>query len=112
MGRALFEDPAVGCADCHPEGGTDHGWEPDGSPVVHDVGTLTPDSGHRLGGPLDGLDTPSLRGVWASPPYLHDGSARTLLDVLTTANPEDAHGTTSHLDEGELDALVDYLESL
>ena len=34
---------------------------------------------------LDGLDTPTLLGLWASAPYLH-GSASTSLEVLTTAN--------------------------
>ena len=29
----------------------------------------------RLGGPLDGLDTPTLLGLWNSGPYPHDGSA-------------------------------------
>ena len=38
--------------------------------------------------PLLGLDTPSLLGVWETAPYLHDGSAATLRDVLTTAQPQ------------------------
>lgn len=36
----------------------------------------------------------------------------TLLEVLTTRNPADQHGTTSHLDPGELDALVACLRCL
>ena len=46
--------------------------------MLHDVGTLTAGSGMRLGGALPGLDTPGLRGLWATAPYLHDGSAATL----------------------------------
>ena len=46
--------------------------------VRHDVGTIHAGSGSRLGGPLDGFDTPSLLGVWGTAPYLHDGSAATL----------------------------------
>ena len=37
-----------------------------------------PAGGTRLGGPLTGLDTPTLRDVWATGPYLHDGSATTI----------------------------------
>ena len=43
------------------------------------------------------IDTPTLRGIWDTAPYLHDGSAATLKDVLTTANPGDLHGATSTL---------------
>src|SRR5262249_46658623 len=35
-------------------------------------------SGNRLGGTLDGFDTPSLLGTWGTAPYLHDGSASAL----------------------------------
>jgi hypothetical protein len=73
---------------------------------------LGPGSGNRLGGPLDGLDTPSLLGVWATPPYLHDGSAATLEEVLTARNPLDQHGTTSTLDPSQLQALVAFLREL
>ena len=31
---------------------------------------------------MTGIDTPTLRGVWATAPYLHDGSARTLDDAV------------------------------
>ena len=40
------------------------------------------DSGQRLGGPLTGIDMPTLRDVWATAPYLHDGSAATLGDAI------------------------------
>ncbi len=109
-GRALFKSPALGCTDCH--GGprlTDSQWIGPGMPLLHDVGTIGPGSGQRLGLPLTGLDTPSLHGLWRSPPYLHDGSAATLLEVLTIKNPDDLHGVTSMLDAGELAELVAYL---
>ena len=48
----------------------------------HDVGTIHEGSGQRLGGPLDGFDTPTLVGVWSSAPYLHDGSASTLAAAI------------------------------
>ena len=53
--------------------------------LLHDVGTLRTTSGSRLGETLVGVDTPTLRGLWATAPYLHDGTAETLEDVFVTA---------------------------
>ncbi len=105
-GRAIFT--GLNCHSCH--GG--EAFTDSLLGVLHDVGTLTADSGQRLGEPLDGLDTPTLRGVWATAPYLHDGSAATLEEVLTTANPADPHGMTSNLGPAELDQLVAYLKQI
>lgn len=102
-GFALFLE--LGCDTCH--AGADFTDSLDGG--VHDVGTLTELSGDRLGGELLGIDTPTLLGIWQTAPYLHDGSAPTLHDVLTTRNPEGRHGATADLSEDELDALVAYL---
>src|SRR5690606_7944966 len=77
--------------------------------LLHDVGTITPSSGTRAGEPLFGLDTPTLRGAWETPPYLHDGSASTLRDVLTTSNPDGMHGYVSALLPEQVDQLVAYL---
>lgn len=105
MGEAVFG--AAGCPTCHaPPSYTDSA--PD---VRHDVGTFGAGSGQRLGEALDGLDTPTLRGLWRNAPYLHDGSA-TLREVLTTRNPDDLHGTTSDLSAEELDALELFLLTL
>lgn len=52
---------------------------------LHDVGTLRDTSGQRLGQPLTGIDTPGLRGLHATAPYFHDGSAPTLADVFRVA---------------------------
>jgi cytochrome c peroxidase len=57
-------------------------------------------------------DTPTLLGVYRSAPYLHHGRAATLLDVLTTSNPHDQHGRTSHLSKEQLSDLVEFLKSL
>jgi len=112
-GRVLFESPGLGCTDCHTGPRlTDSQWIGPGVPLLHDVGTFGPGSGQRLGQPLTGLDTPSLHGLWRSAPYLHDGSAATLLDVFTIKNPNDEHGVTSTLDDGELAELVAYLMCL
>ena len=100
-GKDLFESDETGCSDCHiPPLYTDHS--------KHDVGTGE-GSGERKGSEFD---VPSLRGIYKTAAYLHDGSAQTLLDVLTTQNPDDLHGTTSHLQESDLQDLVAFLESI
>ncbi len=111
-GQALFESPMLGCLACHAGPRMTDSEFVMGVPVLHDVGTLTMASGQRLGGPLTGLDTPTLRGLWNGAPYLHDGSAATLYEVLTTANPGDQHGMTSTLTGDQIDELVAYLRSL
>lgn len=94
-GQALFESADVGCVQCH------------NGPLMTtnqrvDVGT---------GGTFK---VPSLRGVVARPPYLHDGCAPTLIDRLTSSQcgGGDRHGHTSQLDAGQLADLVAYVESL
>ena len=59
-------------------------------------------SGSRMNGVLDGFDAPTLRGLWATAPYLHDGSAATLGDAI------DAHADVS-LSAAERSDLADYL---
>lgn len=105
-GKALFGK--LGCDFCH--GGADFTDSARGS--LHDVGTITPLSGTRAGGPLLGIDTPTLLGAWETPPYLHDGSAATLRDVLTTRNPNDLHGYVSSLSSQQIDQLVAYLTQI
>ena len=102
-GKALFEK--LGCDFCH--GGAEFTDSARGT--LHDVGTITALSGMHAGGPLVGIDTPTLLGVWETPPYLHDGSAATLRDVLTTRNPGDLHGYVSALSSQQIDQLVAYL---
>ncbi len=70
-GKAVF---AAKCASCH-EGSA---FTDSGKRVLHDIGTQKASSGGRLGAALNGLDAPTLRDVWATAPYLHDGSAATI----------------------------------
>ena len=56
--------------------------------------------------------TPTLVEVWRTAPYLHDGSAATIQDVLTTRNPNNEHGVTKELTEQELNDLCEYVLSL
>lgn len=102
-GRKIFQ--ALDCNTCH--GGGDFTDSP--SHKMHDVGTLSKLSGRRLGSRLEGIDTPSLKGVWATAPYLHDGSAATLREVLVDKNKEGKHGDIKSLEAGELDDLIAYL---
>lgn len=89
------------CAACH----SGVAFTDSGSDNLHDIGTLKSSSGNRLGGPLTGIDTPTLRGIWSTAPYLHDGSAATLADAVT------AHQGVS-LTAGELAQLVSYLQQI
>ncbi|MFM7923932.1 MAG: hypothetical protein ACKPJJ_27245, partial [Planctomycetaceae bacterium] len=77
--------------------------------TLHDVGTGTADATELMG---PRYDTPTLLGVYRSAPYLHHGRAATLHDVLTTENPADKHGKTSHLSTSEINDLVEFLKAL
>ena len=52
--------------------------------------------------------TAPLKGVWQHPPYFHNGSAETLLDVVETYNTKHALG----LNDTEMNHLTEYLKSL
>lgn len=97
-GKAVFTQAR--CAACHP---------PDLFTDLHpyDVGTRGP-----YDQPGDRFDTPTLIELWRTAPYLHDGSAATVRDVLTTHNLDDRHGATLKLSTRELDDLCAYLLSL
>ncbi len=58
------------------------------------------------------FDTPTLREVWRTAPYLYDGRAVTIFDMLKNFNKEDKHGRTSHLTDDELRDLEAYVLSL
>ena len=107
-GKKLFFSKEVGCADCHSGPYyTDSSLQ---KPFkLHDVGTGTDDPTEKMG---PAYDTPTLLGIYRTPPYLHHGKAKTLHDVLTTCNKEDKHGKTSHLKSEEIDDLVEFLKSL
>jgi len=107
-GRKLFFCEAVGCAKCH--SGPYYTDSTLKKPFhLHDVGTGKDDPSEKIG---PKYDTPTLLGVYRTAPYLHHGKAQTLRDVLTTCNPGDKHGKTSHLQPQEIDDLVAFLKSL
>ena len=90
-GRSAFE--SKGCASCH--GGTAFTNSAVNNP--QNIGTITADSGKRLGGPLTGIDIPTLRDVWATAPYLHTGAAPSLRAAIEAHSGLSA--TASELDE-------------
>jgi YVTN family beta-propeller protein len=95
-GKAVFAK--AGCANCHKgkyftdqkkyDVGTSEAWEAD----------------------LE-FDTPTLIEVWRTSPYLHDGRAATMLDVVTEFNKDDAHGTTQDLKPQQQKDLAEYVLS-
>jgi YVTN family beta-propeller protein len=97
-GKKLFR--RAGCAACHVSG-----LYTDMRP--HDVGTRAP--GDK---PADKFYTPTLTEVWRTAPYLHDGSATAVRDVIVTRNPKDEHGETSNLSNQEIDDLCAYVLSI
>jgi cytochrome c peroxidase len=58
------------------------------------------------------FDTPALNELWRTGPYLHDGRAVTLYEVLGKYNRNDRHGKTTNLTSQEMDDLVAYLLTL
>ncbi len=84
-GRTVFRNQ--GCNGCH-SGPMFTDSRLGANALLRDVGTLRTTSGGRLGGPLIGIDTPTLLGAWDTAPYFHDGSAASLEAVFTVAGGE------------------------
>ena len=96
-GKALFEGKAR-CARCH------RGPEYT-SASNYDVG-LDPD-----GSPYEKWNPPSLRGLWDRGPFLHDGRAETLDDVLREHHAPAKLGGPALTPEERRD-LVEFLRTL
>lgn len=140
-GMKLYFDPKVGCSACHPGDPADvRALFSDGQ--THDVGTgrvgkygfrTTPGAvfnkkaldqgidpyGEEFDVPIIGLDlvkefdTPTLRDIYASAPYFHDGSGQTLMSTIdNTVTESDKHGVTSHLSKQDLEDIVEFMKAL
>jgi cytochrome c peroxidase len=99
VGRTLFV--SKNCVSCH--GGS--AFTKSSSGVPENIGTIDADSGSRLGGPLLGIDVPTLRDAWATAPYLHRGQAATLADAILAHNGVSVSGS-------ELANLVAYVSQI
>ncbi len=107
-GRELFLSAKTKCAECH--SGPFYTDSTVTKPFkLHDVGTGDDDPTEKMG---PKYDTPSLLGLYRTAPYLHDGRAKTIEEVLTTANEGDRHGVTSGLSKEEVRDLAEFLRSL
>jgi len=96
-GKKLFK--VAGCSACHP------------APLFtdlkkHDVGTGKESEAKCK------FDTPTLVELWRTAPYLYDGRAETVIDLLTVYNEGDRHGRTSKLTPQQLRDLAEYVLSL
>lgn len=91
-GSAIFHDSKAECSTCH------------------DGELLTNNGSYDVG--TGGLfQVPSLVGLDARAPFMHDGCATTLADRFELCGG-DAHGETAHLGAAEKDDLIQYLRSL
>ncbi len=101
QGKQLFKDKS--CDSCH----SGQHFTDSAPNNLHDVGTITNASGQRLNASLSGLDTPTLRGLWVTAPYLHNGSANTIEDAIVahTAN-------TASLTSSERTHIANFLRQL
>jgi cytochrome c peroxidase len=79
-GREVFR--SRDCASCH--GGTS--FTNSGNNNPQNIGTITANSGNRLGGTLSGIDIPTLRDAWTTAPYLHAGSVATIPQAIEAHN--------------------------
>lgn len=96
-GKALFRSKEVGCATCH------------------SGKAFTDNNNYYVGTTDDGveLQVPSLVGIAARPPFMHDGCAVTLRNRFDPkCGGGDEHGHTSQLSDGDLGDLVAYLQTL
>jgi YVTN family beta-propeller protein len=93
-GEKLFNK--AGCVNCHP------------APLYTNMGKYDVGTGTDEEDDME-FDTPTLVEVWRTAPYLHDGKAVTIKEVLTEFNKDDRHGKTSKLSEKEIADLAEYV---
>jgi len=98
-GKAIFESEETECITCHtPPNYTDN---------ENHLSDLS-----NPGGLKKILNTPSLLGLRDSAPYLHDGSAKTLSEILQLSAQTQNHGKIKHLTNKQSDDLLIFLENI
>jgi DNA-binding beta-propeller fold protein YncE len=95
-GEEIFIDAK--CMDCHT------------APLYTDLNKYDVGTGKGKEKNLK-FDTPTLIENWRTAPYLHDGRAGTMKEVVRKYNPEDKHGMTSNLSDTQINDLVEYVLS-
>jgi cytochrome c peroxidase len=58
------------------------------------------------------FDTPHLNSIYNSPPYLHNGAARTLEEIWTRFNISHRHGFAADMTRGQFNDMIAYLKAL
>lgn len=120
-GMRLFYSRRLGCVTCH------HSWNLSG-PIRTETEPTTEPTFHNTGLPLsDGVaarqqqesfKTPTLRNVAVTAPYMHDGSLKTLEDVIKHYEAGGQGVAKSGLlrqftlDDGQRADLVEFMEHL
>jgi cytochrome c5 len=100
-GRSVFDQS---CASCHVgRTGTDNN-----TGVLHAAAETGMDGAYALRTATKMYRTTPLRGLWQHPPYFHDGSAKTLMDVVEHYNRVRKLGLT----DAQKRDLVEFLKSI
>ncbi len=104
-GHEVFRQ--ANCAKCH----SGDEFTDSTRQQFHNIGTVDADTGGRLGQALvaNGLDTPTLRGLWDGAPYLHDGSAPDLAAAVRAHRSSQVGFNVAGLSGAEMNDLVAYL---
>lgn len=101
-GEEIFNRTDTQCSTCHAGGHfTDN--------IAYDVNTKSNDSRFT---DISRFQTPVLHGLNRSGPYLHDGTQKTLEDLVENIVATDKMGKGSHLSLDEKADLVAYLKTL
>ncbi|MBW8041438.1 MAG: cell surface protein [Planctomycetes bacterium] len=95
-GQKVFEK--AGCASCHK------------GPLYTDLQKYNVGIGQGRDEDRE-FDTPSLVEIWRTAPYLYDGRAANIEEVLTKYNTGDKHGVTSKLSKDEVSNLAEFVLS-
>jgi hypothetical protein len=97
-GKALFEGKA-NCASCH-------------TGKLYGSDVLIYENYVQSTTETRGLLVPPLVEAWRTAPYLHDGSASTIMGVLTVRNLTGTHGNLEGLSESELQDICNFVLSI
>ncbi len=87
-------------------------FDSEGCRTCHDGQHYTDNETHKFTGTLEKADTPSLKGLSASAPYYHDGSAATLEALLRDRGAVHGMADTTKLTDTQVAELTAFLETL